>query len=337
MGIAAYLAKRRFEKALAESLRHTERGEGDCARAALVRALSDADLAFGGAGVDVAAVHYALAAARLEAGELDVALEHGRAAAVAMRSNVPPPDAKSPAGEEARTLNVRIAALIAATLERSGAPVPEIEAALGEWSAAARRAGDDEAVGAAENQLGLALGRQARREEASGHFLSALQHRTRAFGADGLPTLETLHNAATFRDASRSIDVVGADLERVVKALQDRTGTRERELLESCLHNLAVLREEQQDMVAAETLFERSLSLREERLGPTHRALRPTLVRLAQLHHREGRIVHAIGLYDRALRLAREELSEGHPIVVALEAWKTELTEGVGPGALRRN
>jgi hypothetical protein len=73
------------------------------------------------------------------------------------------------------------------------------------------------------------------------------------------------------------------------------------------------------------------------RLGPTHTALRPTLVRLAQLHHREGRVIHALGLYDRGLAIAKKELGDEHPIVVAISAWRAEVTQGLGPEAIRRN
>ncbi|MFO0548063.1 MAG: tetratricopeptide repeat protein [Polyangiaceae bacterium] len=325
-----WLARRRYEAAIGEAAEHEEQRRSGEARAALVRALADAERAFGREHHEVGCVRYALAASLLAAGEIDAAIPIAERAAETLAKNVGGPFAAGdPTEASAR-------ALIAAALDRAGADDERQRAALTEWADAARRCGDDEGAGSAENQLGLLEGRAGRREAASEHFGRALEHRERAHGPRAIATLETMYNRATFRSAERSLTDVERDLSSVIDALDGKTGTREGELLESALHNLAVLFEERADDDRALTLYQRSLKAREARLGPMSRELRPTLARLAQLHHRAGRVVHALPFYDRALSLARAELPDDHPVVVALAAWRAELTEGVGPTALAR-
>ncbi len=333
--LTRFLAKRRFEAAVQAAASALGR-DGDAAspkatesvETALERALAEGRTAFGEKGAELAFVLYALASRSLEAGRLDEALRHGAALQRIVAAN---------AGTPIEPDATKSAALIASILERSKAPAEAIEEALADWAEAATEAGDLGAAGDAENQLGLALGRRGEREAARPHFDSAVAHRRKAHGELALPTLEARYNRATFRDASASLDDAKRDLEQVVAAMEAESGSRERELLESCLHNLGVLAEEQADTIAAAKQLGRALELREQRLGHTHVSLRPTLVRLAQLNHREERLVHALALYERALAIAKAELPAEHPIVVALEAWRAELTQGIGPLALKRN
>lgn len=329
-----FFARRRYKRAVDEALEHLAERRTDQARAAMRRAAEAADAAFDGRGVDVATVRFALASKGLEAGALEEALDDAHTAERALSSMTVDERSQS-APEEAPSLS-QVRGLIAAILERQGVTGPDYDAALSAWAEAASADKDDEAAGAAHNQLGLSFARRGDREGAAPHFLSALEKRTRKFGPRGLPTLETLYNAATFRDSSRTLDVVAVDLERIVTALDRKRDKRESELFESALHNLAALKEEQGDTDAAQGIFERALSAKEARLGRDHIALRATLVRLAQIHHRDGRLIHALDLYERALVLARKEHGDEHPIVVAIEAWRAELTQGIGPEAIAR-
>lgn len=287
----------------------------------------------------MATVAYATAANELEAGDLEAAEAHAKLSEAALASQPANAATRWNAASDVPSL-VRVRALVAAIRDRRRSDLeiedPAYEKALQGWADAAREAREDEPAGAALNQLALALARRGARDAAAPMFLDALAHRTRAHGPDALPTLETLYNAATFRDKTRSLDVVAADLQRVIQGTPG-SSKRERELHESSLHNLAVLREEQGDSAAAVLLLEQALAVKEARLSKADAALRPTLVRLAQIHHREGRLVHALGTYERALKIARAELGEEHPITVAIDAWRAEVTQGVGPEALRRN
>lgn len=338
-GAAPDEGRRAHDQALDRAEAALAAKDADALVAALNEALSHARAAFGDAGPDVATVAYATAANELEAGKLEAAEEHATLSATALSSE--PQDKATRWNAASDTPNlVRVRALIAAIRDRCRGDVetedPAYEKALQAWADAARESKDDEAAGAAFNQLALAMARRGARDAAAQIFLDALAHRTRAHGADALPTLETLYNAATFRDKSRSLDVVAADLERVIAGTPGKS-KRERDLHESSLHNLAVLREEQGDAAGAVELLERALAAKEARLSSTDAALRPTLVRLAQIHHREGRLVHALGTYERALKIARSELGEEHPVTIAIDAWRAEVTQGVGPEALRRN
>lgn len=328
--IRRILAKRRFRAAINEAARLLDAGSPHQVEDALVRALGFGQQAFGDASHELAFVHFALASRALERGALERASEHASALERIA-------EASAADGRSIEPDAVKIAALSAAVAERTGAPYGELEAKLARWAQLAEQAADPAEAGNAENQLGLSLGRRGERALAREHFDRALAHRRRAAGEQALVVLETLYNRATFRDEALPLETVASDLERLVRELEGRASERERELCESALHNLAVLCEERAQTDEARTLFDRALALREQRVGKEHPSLRPTLVRLGQLAHREGHLVFALSYYERAHAIARAELGERHPVVIALEAWRSELTEGVGPAALKRN
>lgn len=314
------LARRRFERAVQESATLLfDRGDATAGRAALRRALEEGARAFGEGSPELGPPCYALAASLLADGELETALAEARRCVALVKGR----------GASGEPTEAAALALLASILERKGDDAA-LEQALAAWAAAAEEAGDRAAAGTAENQLGLARGRSGDRRAATEHLARARRHRERAHGATALPTLETIYNQCTYREDGADADRLVADLRRVIAALEGESEVRARELRESALHNLGVLLEERGDEEAARAALEGCLGLRRERLGPKHRALRPTLVRLAQLHHRAGRILFAIDAYDKALTVAREELPEGHPVLAALEAWRADLTEGGG-------
>ncbi len=230
-----------------------------------------------------------------------------------------------------------IAAARAAIAERRPLPEEERTTRLRTWVEACREAGDRVGLGDALNQLALALGRAGARDEAAPLFDEALTLRASTYGEAGRPTLEVRYNRATFRGASLSVDRARADLEAVVDAL-DRAAPSQHDaaLLGSALHNLGVLLDELGLDAEARARLERALAVREAALGAEAAALRPTLTRLAQLHHRAGRSLFALPLYERAIASARAHEGVDAATVRALEAWRAELTEGVGPSALRR-
>ncbi len=325
-----FFARRRYKRAIDEASELLRRGRGADARARLRSALADAKIAFDGRGPDVVTVLYALAASELEAGEIDEALRDAEAAEQVLED-------ESSEGSDDVPSRARIRALVASILEKQGSSPEAYERALTAWSEAALKERDDEGAGAALNQLGLVLGRRGDRDRAAEHFLEAIRLRTRTLGPDAVPTLESIYNGATFRGHAMTLDVAASDLERVIKGAKRDRSTRGRELAEAALHNLGVLREELGDVDGAREALGEALALRKARLGDDHPGLRPTLVRLAQLHHRRGDLVHALSFYERAITIAKSEHPEGHPVVVALEAWRAEVTQGVGPEALRRN
>jgi tetratricopeptide (TPR) repeat protein len=317
-------ARRSYERAIDEAAELIGKDARELPRV-LERAIAAGETAFGQEAEELAAPLYALAAHFLATGAAKQALT----ASSRLQTIATAPDRTEP------TL-VQVKALHAAILVREDASSSAAAIALEEWARAAEVAGDAQAAGAAWNQVALTMARKGERDLAAVLFEKARKHRTQALGDSALPTLETIFNAATFRGSQMDLEVAEADLRLVVRALESQSREEVVELQASALHNLAVLREERGDAEEARLLYARALSVFEQRYGLKGRELRPTLVRLALLHHREGSLLLAIEAYDRAYEIATAELGAEHPIPVAIRAWKTELTEGVGPGAVER-
>lgn len=313
-------ARRRFERAVQDSATLLfDRGDAAAGRAALRLALREGERAFGEGSLELGPPSYALAASLLADGELAEALTEARRCAARVKGR----------GAGSEPSEVAALALVASISERIGEEGP-LEQALATWASVAEGAKDFAAAGTAENQLGLSCGRRGDRRAAAQHLARAREHRERALGPTALATLETVYNQATYREDGADTGPLVVDLRRVIATLEGEGEARARELCESAIHNLAVLLEESGDDEAARAELERCLALRRERLGAMHRSLRPTLVRLAQLHHRAGRILFAIDAYDKALTIAREELPAGHPVIEALTAWRADLTTDGG-------
>ncbi len=291
----------------------------------LLAALKHGADAFSPTSAELAAPLYALAAHELSQDRLADA--HTHATELVVIAEAAPLAMKEPS-------MVAVRALAAAVASRQDPTGTRTKVAIEAWAREAETAGDAESAGAAWNQLALLVARAGDRGIASSLFEKAKRHRRAAHGEKGVATLETLFNAATYRSDVLSLDDAEADLRVVVRELEHRPESTV--LRSSALHNLAVLREERGDLDEAKVLFARALEALEKAHGQKHARLRPTLVRLALLHHREGSLLLAMEAYDRAYEIATKELGSQHPIAIAIEAWKTELSEGVGPGALAR-
>jgi tetratricopeptide (TPR) repeat protein len=304
-------ARRDFEAAIEEASMRVRDG-GPQLRVALERALARGADAFGETSAELAAPLYALAAHALSEGDLEGARTHAERLD-RLQTDHADLDEPSP---------VQTKALLAAVELRSREDSTAARVALEAWARAAESRGDRGAAGDAWNQLALTLAEKAKR------------HRIADAGPDAEVTLETVFNAATYRSSTEPLEDAEASLRHVVKTLE--RADEPRPLLASALHNLAVLREERGDLDEAKLLFLRALQCFERTAGPSSPELRPTLVRMALLHHREGSVLLAIEAYDRANEIATRELGADHPIPIAIRAWKAELTEGLGPSAVDR-
>lgn len=301
---------------LAEAL-----SRGDHARAVAVgeEALKLGEGIFGRRSHALSLPLYGLASAHLARGE------HA-AAEVLLRRALDDLDEPTSAAEGAP--RARLLEMLASIVLRGGAQLDSTETLLRRWVDACRVAepAEPEALAGALNQLGLFLGRRDKRDEARTAFDEALRLRRRE-APRHRAVAEVLYNAATFRPAARPLDEVRADLEEAL-GLVTGEDPDERALRASVLHNLGVVLEELGDAEAAQARLSEALEVGEALRGAGDPTLRPTLVRLAQLHHRQGRILFALPLYERALSIAKVELGAEHAIVRAIEAWKRELTEG---------
>lgn len=316
-------ARRDFEAAIEEASMRVRDG-GPKLKDALDRALARGADAFGQTSPELAAPLYALAAHALSEGDLDGARTHAERLD---RLQTDHPDLEEPSP-------VQTKALLAAVELRSREGSTAARVALEAWARAAESRGDRGAAGDAWNQLALTLARAGERDVAATLFEKAKRHRIADAGPDAEVTLETVFNAATYRSSTEPLEDAEASLRHVVKTLE--RADEPRPLLASALHNLAVLREERGDLDEAKLLFLRALQCFERTAGPSSPELRPTLVRMALLHHREGSVLLAIEAYDRANEIATRELGADHPIPIAIRAWKAELTEGLGPSAVDR-
>jgi tetratricopeptide (TPR) repeat protein len=79
------------------------------------------------------------------------------------------------------------------------------------------------------------------------------------------------------------------------------------------LENLGELFQIQARYSEAESLYQRSLALREKGLPPDHPDLARTLKRLASLYCFQGRPASAEPLYRRALKILEKSLGANHP------------------------
>ncbi|ESA37998.1 kinesin light chain 1, partial [Leptolyngbya sp. Heron Island J] len=84
----------------------------------------------------------------------------------------------------------------------------------------------------------------------------------------------------------------------------------------------------------AEPLYQRSLGIREEQLGPQHPDVVTSLNNLAGLYQEQGRYEEAEPLYQQALAILEERLGSQHPNTVAvrenLEALQQAIEGGEG-------
>ena len=280
------------------------------AEAACSRALAVAEELHGPDDAELVTPLYALSSARLAQGRLDeVAGSCRRAIALA-----------EAAGGAVEPPLPRLLEQLAAIFDHQG-KLDEVEALFRKMLAGYERMRDPDPgeLAALLNRLGLLLGRQGRRDEAAPLL-------DRALAPEHPRIAEALYNAATVRGAARAPADAEAMLRRALAIVEGERDERDEHderaaLRASILHNLAVAREEQDAKEEAARLYEQALAAREALVDPDHRELRPTLVRLARLHHAAGRPSAALPLYERALALATAELGPAHPIPAAIEAW----------------
>ena len=81
------------------------------------------------------------------------------------------------------------------------------------------------------------------------------------------------------------------------------------------LNNLAVLYQDMGQYAKAEPLFQRSLEIREAKLGKDHPDVAASLNNLAVLYQDMGQYAKAEPLYQRSLKIREAKLGKDHPDV----------------------
>ncbi len=168
------------------------------------------------------------------------------------------------------------------------------------------RAPDRVAHASVLNRWALHLARHGERLRAGPLFSRALDLIDAS--AEGLSTAEVLYNRASLAPEETPAAPRLADFDRA------RASTPSPELLARIEHNRATVLEESGDAEAAVAAYRAALDA-----WPEPSMSRPTLVRLARLHHAARRYDAALPLYQRARDLAQ---ADAEPDVVArLDTW----------------
>ncbi len=310
-----------LERAMEDLAESLSTGVSTRAIAAGREAVKLVEGSFGKRSAELAVPLYGLASALLSAGELDESAAQLRRA---LDDLEPEPTTKTAFVSRARLLEM----LASVVLKRQDEP-DRVESLLRRWVDAchAETPPDSARLATAMNQLGLFLGRRDKRKEAVSCFERAAALRREVFGSEHRTVAEALFNAASFRPKDRDANALVDELLDIVRLARGEE-LETKSLRASALHNLGAVLEELGRSDEARDRYVESLTLRESFFGPDDLGLRPTLVRLAQLHHREGRNLFALPLYERALVMARQELGSEHAIVKAIERWKGELSAG---------
>lgn len=175
--------------------------------------------------------------------------------------------------------------------------------------------GDEhEEVAAAMDQLGVALTRQNRLDEADSILRGALAQHRRLHGDDHEATgtsLDHLGELLEIRD-----DFAGAEA-AMHEALAIRRSLYGDDALETSAskHNLAQVLWSRGEYTRAADLFNEALAVRERELGPDHPETAQTVQSLGQAVQLLGRFDEAEALYRRALAAKRRALGNAHPSV----------------------
>lgn len=212
---------------------------------------------------------------------------------------------------------------LCALLEKKSAdPRDRVPALFAHASACLRLERIEEGRVSIDRALVLAEG-VAKRTEPDANALRALRGRLE------LCALEKRYRAAAHEDTptTRAELALLADLaETRATASRDPDDARALEGLASAAnHTLGARLADTGETADAIRFLERSLTARRKLVTPDDPTLRPTLTRLGAIHAAEDRILLALALYDEALRIARKELGEDSPPVVALIAARREL------------
>lgn len=232
----------------------------------------------------------------------------------------------------------------------------DLAAATAEIDAAIAVLGDvdDDALHAALTQeLGDLEHLRGDYHSAQQHHRAALVIRERAFGAEQVPTAESVFGLGSDHEALGELEVAITHYVRALKIQQalapDDLATartynnlgracyagrnfadarrfhtaalaiRRRMLGEqnpevaTSLNNLGAVARAEGDLRGAMKLFQQALDLRERLLGPDHPYTAISLNNIAEIHIAEGDLGLALALHERALAIRRKRFGEDHP------------------------
>jgi tetratricopeptide (TPR) repeat protein len=292
--------RREYDTRMAEVTLLLDRKDFPLAEHGCERALSLVEELCGEDHPEVVTALYALSASRFAQGKLDCALDPcHRAIRIAEHSAV---------ATEPRL--PRLLGLEAAILEQRG-DVDGAIAILRRMLAGydRMRAPDTGQIAETLERLGLLLVRRGRPEEAELFFERAIPLRERISGGKGPAMAELFYNLATCLIARKKLADAEVKLKNAL-GLAERAAPPEPLLVASILHNWGVIAEGRGELAEAGELYERALVAWGQIHEDDHSELRPTLFRLAQVRHEEGRHREAERLYRRVLAMYEQDPSQ---------------------------
>jgi CHAT domain-containing protein/tetratricopeptide (TPR) repeat protein len=174
---------------------------------------------------------------------------------------------------------------------------------------------DDLLVGNSLNNLGNLYMTLGRFDTAEPLFRRSLEIREKKLGAGDPAVALALNNTAELY----SFEGRNAEAEPLLRravAIEERIP--ENADLGATLNNLGGVLLAQKKLSEAESLYSRSLEIRERLFGPEHLDVANSLNSLGNVYQTEGRSAEALPLYERSLTIIEKTLGPEHPQLVAV-------------------
>lgn len=173
----------------------------------------------------------------------------------------------------------------------------------------------DQAVARTRSHLAMLLYRRGDYEESRRQYEHALEIAEARLGHDNPETANILRSLAVTLNALQDPDGARQRLNEAL-AIYDRvygpTHLYYAETLDSLAGHLI-----KRGNVQGRSLAERALPILEQRLGPNHAGLAPTLSNLGDAYYRDGDLKRARKMHERALKIREDRLGSDSPEVAA--------------------
>jgi len=171
---------------------------------------------------------------------------------------------------------------------------------------------DHNDVAAAHSNLGTALTRLDRLEEALEHHARARASWEHSLGPSHPKVAISVHNRAYVFEQMERLDEAAAEYERAVELRRKSQGPRHPSVALS-LNNLGNVRRKQKRGLDALVLHQEALALWHEAYGPEHRRVAEALSGIAEALHVQHRLEEAHHFADRCLATVEAVVGRGHP------------------------
>lgn len=167
-------------------------------------------------------------------------------------------------------------------------------------------------VAAAHSNLGLALTRLDRLEEALKHHARARKSWEASLGPSHPMVAISVHNRALVFERLKRLDEAGAEYERAIE-LRIRSQGAAHPSVALSMNNLGHVRMDQGRPLDALELHQKALALWHQAYGPEHRRVAEALGGIAEALHKQSRFEEAHRFADRSLSTLATVVGTAHP------------------------